>query len=305
MSILKVQNLTKTFSVKPAFTAVNNISFHLNEGEILGFLGPNGAGKTTTIQMLLGTLTPTSGVIEYFGKDFVKHRSDILQHVSFASTYLRLPPNLTVYENLDVFGRLYGLNKAERENRIKKYLILFDMWRFHQRKVSGLSAGQMTRVMLAKAFLPEPRIVLLDEPTASLDPDVSADIRAFVLERQLHHKTSIIFTSHNMAEVEEVCDRVLVIKNGVIIADQEPQILAKSVHRSRVRLLGLDRERFMQFALEHKLNFLQQPHEIEIELDEEQIGWLFSSLAHANITYSQVSIDQPTLEDYFLEVTKK
>lgn len=303
--ILVVENLVKEFKGRPPFLAVNNISFHLNEGEILGFLGPNGAGKTTTIQMLLGTLIPTSGRILYFGKDLVQYRSEILKQVSFASTYLRLPGSLTVYENLDVFGRLYGLDKEHRVANIKKYLLLFDMWNFKDRKVISLSAGQMTRVMLAKAFLPEPKIVLLDEPTASLDPDVCADIRAFVLEQQQLNSTSMIFTSHNMAEVEEVCDRVLVIKNGTIIADEKPEILAKSVLSSKVKLLGIDKDKLEKFALSNEIKLVFYPHETEIEIDEERIGWLFNAMAQAGLSFTQVSIEKPNLEDYFLHITKK
>ncbi len=141
------------------FTAVNGISFDLSQGEVLGFLGPNGAGKTTTMHMLLGTLTPTSGVITYFGKNFAKHRSEILQHVGFASAYTRLPGRLTIYENLDIYGRLYGLSSYDRAIGIKQFLKAFDMWQMKDKAVSGLSAGQLTRVMLAKAFLPKPKIV--------------------------------------------------------------------------------------------------------------------------------------------------
>lgn len=301
--ILTVDNLTKTFAGKIPFTAVDDLSFHLNEGEILGLLGPNGAGKTTTIQMLLGLLTPTFGKIKYFGKDLVSHRSEILQQLSFASTYLRLPPNLTVNENLDVFGRLYGLNKKARAQAIEKYLVLFDMWQFKDRKVVSLSAGQMTRVMLAKAFLPEPKVVLLDEPTASLDPDVCAEIRAFVLEQQERNQTSIIFTSHNMAEVEEVCDRVLVMKCGRIIANERPEILAKSVSEARVRLMGVEKTAFQQFA-NGLVTYRFLPHETEITIDEERIAWLFTAMAQRGLSFTQVSIEKPTLEDYFLHIAR-
>lgn len=300
-SVLNVQNLTKI--TRPRYKAVDNISFDLKQGEILGFLGPNGAGKTTTIQMLLGTLTPTSGTVSYFGKDLNHGKSDILKYVSFASTYLRLPPTLTVYENLDVYGRLYSLNKAQRSANIEKYLRFFDMWGFKNRKVAGLSAGQMTRVMLAKAFLPEPKVVLLDEPTASLDPDVCAVVRAFVLEQQRSQGTSMIFTSHNMAEVEEVCDRVLVIKHGKIIADEKPEILAQSVSMTKVCFLGIERDKFSTFA-EGKFKFEFHPHETIAFIDEGQISWLLSSMAQTGISFSQVSINKPNLEDYFLHIAR-
>lgn len=302
--VLAIRHLSKTFPGVPPFTAVHDVSFDLAPGEILGFLGPNGAGKTTTIQMLLGTLKPTSGSIHYFGQEFFHHRSTILQKVSFASTYLQLPKSLTVYENLDIFAKLYGLDKKQRALGIEKYLRLFDMWDFKDRDTRGLSAGQMTRVMLAKAFIPEPSIVLLDEPTASLDPDVCAEIRQFILMRQKELGTSMLFTSHNMAEVEEVCDRVLVLKEGRIIANEKPEILAKSVSHAKVRLLGVDRD-LWQTTFLGKLSYIFHPHEVEITIEEENIGSLFSAIANARISFSQVSIDKPRLEDYFLTIAKK
>lgn len=300
-NVLVVENLVKIFANN--FVAVDNISFALKEGEILGFLGPNGAGKTTSIQMLLGILKPTSGSITYLGKNFFTHRSEILQSVSFASSYLRLPPTLTVYENLDIYGRLYGLDKKMREANIDKYLKLFGMISYKNKKVLGLSAGQMTRVMLSKAFIVEPKIILLDEPTASLDPDVCAEIREFILAIKKSIKTSMLFTSHNMAEVEEVCDRVLVIKQGKIIADEKPENLAKSVAHTKIKLMGVNNDLLINLFKE-QLKITLLPHETEIEIEEEKIAWFFNSLSKAGIDYSQVSIDKPKLEDYFLKIAK-
>lgn len=300
-NVLVVENLVKIFANN--FVAVDNISFALKEGEILGFLGPNGAGKTTSIQMLLGILKPTSGSITYLGKNFFTHRSEILQSVSFASSYLRLPPTLTVYENLDIYGRLYGLDKKMREANIDKYLKLFGMISYKNKKVLGLSAGQMTRVMLSKAFIVEPKIILLDEPTASLDPDVCAEIREFILAIKKSIKTSMLFTSHNMAEVEEVCDRVLVIKQGKIIADEKPENLAKSVAHTKIKLMGVNNDLLINL-FKDQLKITLLPHETEIEIEEEKIAWFFNSLSKAGIDYSQVSIDKPKLEDYFLKIAK-
>ncbi len=155
------------------FTAVDKISFDLEKGEILGLLGPNGAGKSTTISMLLGVLTPTSGSIKYGSRDLAKHRSEIMQSVTFASTYIKMPWRLSVMENLTVYGYMYGLSRAEFYGRTKKFLQYFGVWEQRNKTMNDLSAGQITRIMLAKAFIPYPKIVLLDEPTASLDPDVS------------------------------------------------------------------------------------------------------------------------------------
>lgn len=219
--VLQVKNLTKKFG---QFMAVDKISFELKKGEILGLLGPNGAGKTTTIQMLLGTLTPTDGEIVYFGKDFFKHRSEVLQEVNYASAYSHLPWRLTVEENLQVYARMYGVENRRR--RIDRLLTEFGVSELRRKTVDSLSAGQKTRVMLCKAFINYPRLILLDEPTASLDPDIAAKVRQFLLAQQREYQVSMLFTSHNMAEVSEVCDRVIFLKQGQIVACDTPEKLA-------------------------------------------------------------------------------
>jgi len=313
MAVLVVNQLKKQFtsrdwpwSKKTTFTAVNGISFELQPAEILGLLGPNGAGKTTTIEMLLGTLTPSAGTISYFGKDFLTHRSDILKKVTFASAYVKLPSRLTIEENLDIFARLYGVPAAERSERIKRFLIMFDMWQYRNKQTANLSAGQITRVMLAKAFIPHPEVVLLDEPTASLDPDVAREVRQFVLEQKEQQGISVLFTSHNMDEVTQVCDRVLVMKKGNIIANNTPLELAASVSRCRVSLIisnGLDKA--IQHATTHQFTYKLYERTIEIEIDEHAIAPLLTKLVHAGVEYTQISIDKPTLEDYFVSISQK
>ena len=186
-SLLVVDSLVKRFetrrffSVVDTFTAVNTVSFELAKGEILGLLGPNGAGKTTIIQMLLDLLTPTSGSIQYFGKELSVHRSQILEQVSFASTYLKLPGSLTIEENLSVYAQLYGVPAKRVRERIEEKIADFDLHALRKRQSKTLSAGQLTRLMLAKAFLANPKVVLLDEPSAALDPDVALQMRRFIL----------------------------------------------------------------------------------------------------------------------------
>lgn len=311
MEPLVVNNLTKTFFPKTkflqkkSFTAVNDISFKLNPNEILGILGPNGAGKTTTIQMLLGILTPNVGEIIYFGKDFFKNRSEILKKVSFASAYDDLPARLTVQENLDLFGRLYGLSTDERKSQIKKLLGVFDIGNLKDQATGSLSAGQTTRTLLAKAFLPKSKIVLLDEPTSTLDPEIAHEVRKFILECKKQFGMSILFTSHNMDEVTELCDRVLVLKNGKIIADNTPLELAASVANSKIHLLITQGIKILTEYLEkNNLIFLQQENQFTIEIDEQKIGTFLAELAKKDILYSQISIDKPTLEEYFLSIIK-
>lgn len=310
-SILSVKNLHKAFSLrkrfwsKPTtFVAVHDISFDLHEGEILGLLGANGAGKTTTIQMLLGTLTATSGRINYFGKDFFSNQSEILQQIGCASGYERLPGVLTVWQNLDVFGRIYGLDVHEREKRINTMLEQFDMVRLRDQRTGTLSAGQATRLLLAKSFLSAPKVVLLDEPTASLDPTIAAQVRTFVMRQAREHGTSILFSSHNMEEVTQVCDRVFVMKQGNIIADNTPEQLAATIKNARLHLFITEgHDQLLQMLKEQQLNYTLDEHSIAIDIEEHHIGSFLNALALRAITYANVSIDKPTLEDYFLSVS--
>lgn len=309
--VLQVKNLTKVYPVKKSptsttthFTAVNNISFDVKKGEIVGILGPNGAGKTTTIQILLSVLKPTSGAVSYFGKDFFKYRSDILEHVSFASSYVRLPAQLKVSENLDIYAQLYGLSAKERAYQIEKYLKIFGMWNIADKETGFLSAGQMTRVMLAKAFISNPKIMLLDEPTASLDPDIAHDVRGFILEQQKATGLSILVTSHNMDEVTQICDRVLVLKKGEIIADNTPENLALSVSRTRIHLVVETLDPFVAFAHKHDLNYATDAHSITFEVDEQDVARLLMNTAQAGLSYSHISIHKPTLEDYFISIAR-
>lgn len=304
--VLSVKNLKKIYPGKIPFIAVGGISFELEKGEILGLLGSNGAGKTTTIQMLLSTLKPSSGSIEYFGKDFMSHRSEILKHVAFASTYVSLPWQLTVEQNLEVFGRLYGLSAQEREERIEPLLERFGIASKRKSYVSRLSAGQITRLMLVKAFMIRPKVALLDEPTASLDPDIAKDVIEFVFEQRDKFGTSILYTSHNMAEVAEVCDRILFLKQGKIVADDVPSNLAKSVSTSRIQLqVGDGMKRTVAIAERLKLKYEIDHRTIALELDEGQIAQLLSALAEAGVIYTNINILQPTLEDYFLHMVGK
>lgn len=313
MPILTVKHLAKTFSSglppftkRESFTAVNNISFDLDRGEILGFLGHNGAGKTTTIQMLLGTLTPTSGTITYFGKDFATNRIDILKKVSTASGYDKLHARLTVWENLDVVGRIYNIPNEHRIIQIESVLKSFDMWHMRDKEMGSLSAGQTTKVMLAKAFLPNPEIVILDEPTASLDPHSAHEVRTFILNAQKENNVSILLTSHNMEEVTQVCDRVLVLKDGAIIANSTPEQLATSVRTAHVHLvITHGTEKLIELLDQNNIAYKTEAHEISITIDEQRIADLLALLAEHKIKYSQISIDKPSLEDYFLSLARQ
>lgn len=303
MTILRVKNLYKKFS-NPDFVAVDGISFELAQGQVLGFLGPNGAGKTTTIQMLLSTMAPTSGEISYFGKDLATNRSEILSQVGFASTYVSLPGKLTVYENLFFCGQLYGVSRSILKERLEKLLKKFDMWQLKDRRAGTLSAGQMTRVMLIKAFCIEPQVMLLDEPTASLDPDVAQEVLTFIKEQQKQQGVSILFTSHKMDEVAQICDNVLVLKKGSIIAHDTPERLAALAGLARVELIVENPEAVIDWCCLNGIKAHAYGYLVTAKFEEHDIAGYLIRLAQAGLTYSQISIDKPTLEDYFLQISK-
>jgi len=188
-------------------------------------LGPNGAGKTTTIQMMLDIITPTSGEIKIFGKDMKHDREYILSNLNFSSPYVTLPGNLKVSENLITFARLYGLENPKQ--RIQELTKTFEIDSFMNKLTSTLSTGQLTRLNLSKAFLNNPKLLLLDEPTASLDPDIADKTVKLLKELQKKNKLTILYTSHNMKEVEELCDRIIFINKGKITDDGSPKQLVK------------------------------------------------------------------------------
>ncbi len=301
MAVLSVSHLTKKFG---SFTAVDDVSFELKEGEILGLLGPNGAGKTTTIQMLLGVLTPTAGEVSYFGKPLKENREDILEKVNFSSTYTDFPWTLTVRENLTFFSYFYDIK--DRKKRIMRIVDIFELNRLLDIQMQDLSAGQKTRVNLAKAFINFPKVLLLDEPTASLDPDAAVYIREFLLNQKKDFQVSIVLTSHNMAEVEEVCDRVIFINQGKIIADDTPEKLAKSIEISHVEFMIKDGlKRTIEYCQSNNITYRLESRYIIVDLHEAAIPEFLKILINKGIEYNEISIEKPTLEDYFLQVMKK
>ncbi len=217
---LSVRRLCKAYGET---IAVDGISFEVRHNEIVGLLGPNGAGKTTTISMVLGVLSPDTGEIAVEGIDLASHRSQALERTNFAAIYAPLPGNLTVEQNLRIFGRLYGVENLT--GRITALLQHFDLQRFRNVKYGVLSSGEQTRASLAKAMLNSPQLLLLDEPTASLDPAVARDVRDKIIDFVARSKAGVLWTSHNMSEVEEVCNRVLFLSRGRILLDGDPKAL--------------------------------------------------------------------------------
>ncbi|MEQ1885115.1 MAG: ABC transporter ATP-binding protein [Bryobacteraceae bacterium] len=220
VSALSVQNLRRSYG---DVHAVEDVSFDVRHNEIVGLLGPNGAGKTTTINMILGVLEPTGGSIHVEGIDLRTYRSQALKSTNFAAVYAPLPGNLTVYQNLNVFGMLYGVPSLQQ--RISELMQQFDLQRFRNTKCGALSSGEQTRASLAKALLNKPALLLLDEPTASLDPSTAQDIRLKIREFVGEYGGGVLWTSHNMYEVQGVCDRVLFLSHGKILLEGDPKVL--------------------------------------------------------------------------------
>ncbi len=218
--VLSVSRLCKTYGQT---VAVDGISFQVARNEIVGLLGPNGAGKTTTINMILGILSPTSGAIYVEGLDVATHRARALACTNFAAVYAPLPGNLTVAQNLRIFGMIYAVKDLAA--RVEELLRQFDLVRFRDRKSGVLSSGEQTRLCLAKAMLNRPQLLLLDEPTASLDPASARDIRAKIRDFAVQGTGGVLWTSHNMYEVQDVCDRVLFLSRGKILLEGDPRRL--------------------------------------------------------------------------------
>jgi len=221
-SLLSVLNLSKDYG---GTLAVDTLSFHVNLGEIVGLLGPNGAGKTTAINMILGVLEPTSGAVRIEDVDAWAHRRRALGVTNFAAVYAPLPGNLTVYQNLRIFGLLYGVRDLPA--RIGELLVRYDLEKFRDEKCGVLSSGEQTRVSLAKAMLNDPRLLLLDEPTASLDPATAREVRRKIREHVSQGQCGVLWTSHNMIEVQEVCDRVLFLSHGKVLLEGNPKTLPR------------------------------------------------------------------------------
>lgn len=215
-----MEHLTKRYGET---LAVDDISFQVAANEIVGLLGPNGAGKTTTISMILGVLEPTGGRIAITGIDLARKRKAALDKSNFSAVYAPLPGNLTVFENLRVFGLLYGVGNLA--TRIEELTDEFDLRRFRNVKCGLLSSGEQTRVSLAKAMINKPELLLLDEPTASLDPATARDVRDHIRRLATSENSGVLWTSHNMYEVEEVCHRVLFLSRGKILLEGDPRTL--------------------------------------------------------------------------------
>jgi ABC-2 type transport system ATP-binding protein len=232
---IAVEALTKRFA---GVLAVDHLSFSIAPGSVTGLLGGNGAGKSTTIGMIMGLILPTSGKVRVLGVDMLRDRYQVLARMNFESPYVDMPHRLTVRQNLEIFGRLYGVNAIEA--RIARLATDLALDAFVDRPSGQLSAGQKTRVALAKALINKPEVLLLDEPTASLDPDTADWVRTQIEEYRLAQGATVLLASHNMGEVERLCDRVIMLKEGRIVGDGSPKELLARFERNNLEEVFLD-----------------------------------------------------------------
>ena len=230
MKTIKVKNLTKVFNGK---LAINKINFSLEKNSILGILGPNGSGKSTTIGILLGLIKQTSGEI-YINDTYIneKNRLKFLNIMNFASPYTELPKRLTVMENLNIYVRLYDVKSIK--NRLEEIYDYFELYDLLKKKTGELSSGQKTRVALAKALINKPQILLLDEPTASLDPIVSEYLKSFIYEYKKTNNISILLSSHNMQEAQSLCDNIMILKKGEVIEQGNVNFILDKYNKNKL-----------------------------------------------------------------------
>jgi len=299
--LLEVHDLVKVFG---RARAVDGVSFTIPKGRIVGLLGPNGAGKTTTIHMLLGLITPTAGRIVYFGREFPRHRSACLQRINFASSFNTLQGRISVWENLAVFARLYGL-RAPRA-KIESLAAYFGVTALLHARYWDLSAGERTRVNLIKALLNDPELILMDEPTAALDPDIADKTLALIEEIRRVSGVSILYTSHDMHEVTRICDDVIILDRGRIFAHDTPLGLTKRIRTATLTLtFDGDRAVVERFLTERGARFrFTHPFSVAAESTKKELPSLIFDVATTGVWITDVDVKKPTLEDVFLTIAR-
>lgn len=301
MVVLSVSNLTKRFG---EFTAVNSISFDIKEGEAVGLLGPNGAGKTTTIQMLLGITTPTAGTINYFDKDFFLHKQYCLQRINFASAFNTLQGRISVRENLLVFAHLYQVPNPKK--KIDELVDYFEIRDLLDTRYWDLSTGQRTRANIVKSLINNPQIILMDEPTASLDPDIADKTLSLIEMLKKDRKISILYTSHNMAEVTRVCDNVVFLDRGKIVAYDTPFGLTKKIQSAKLTLT-FDGTKIPveEYLKENNLKYaFMKDHVVTIITEEKLIPKIIFGISKKEVWMTDIEVQKPTLEDVFLQIAR-
>lgn len=300
--VLEVDNLVKSYD---SFRAVDGVSFSVPKGKVVGFLGPNGAGKTTTIQMLLGITEKTSGSIKYFGRDFFTNREESLQRINFASAFNTLLGRISVMENLRVFAGLYQVKNPKK--KIMDLAAYFEVTDLLPQRYWDLSSGQKTRVNLMKSLLNDPELLLMDEPTASLDPDITDKTLTLIEDLRKSRNLSILYTSHNMDEITRICDEVIFIDHGKIVAHDTPLNLTKTITGAQLRLMFNEgKKEFEDYLKEEKQDYtFIDEHRVLINTTETQIPKIIFGAGKINIYITDIEVEKPNLEDVFLQIARK
>lgn len=301
-NVLEVSGLVKKYK---NFTAVDGISFCVPRGSVVGFLGPNGAGKTTTIQMLLGITERTGGNIKYFGEDFFQNRQSCLQRINFTSAFNTLLGRISVIENLIVFAGLYQIKNYK--NKISDLAEYFKVTNLLNKRYWDLSSGQKTRINLIKSLLNDPELLLMDEPTASLDPDITDKTLSLIEDLKKDRNLSILYTSHNMDEITRICDQVIFIDKGKIVAEDTPINLTKKITGAGLRLIFEGKkENVQKYLNQQKQKFeFHDDNTVYIDTTEDLIPTIIFGLDKSKVKIIDIEVEKPTLEDVFLEIARK
>jgi ABC-2 type transport system ATP-binding protein len=300
-NVLEVHNLVKNYG---SFRAVDGISFNVPKGKIIGLLGPNGAGKTTTIHMLLGITLLSSGKIMYFEKDFTKHREYCLQKINFTSSFNTLQGRISVWENLLVFAGLYQLKNPEK--KIHELLQYFEVEDLIDQKYWDLSAGQRSRVNIIKSLLNDPELILMDEPTASLDPDIADKMLTLIEDMRKTKGISVLYTSHDMNEVTRICDEVIFLSHGKIVAQDTPHNLTKRIPNAYVILQFDSTKNLLHQYLQEK----QYKHDfvdnstVRVLVEEKDIPKLIFGISKTGVYITNIELKKADLEDVFLQIAR-
>jgi ABC-2 type transport system ATP-binding protein len=300
--ILKVEGLVKNFGT---LRALGGVSFAIEKGSVVGLLGPNGAGKTTCIDILLGSTIPNGGRVEYFGHDFFSDKHAALKRINFASAYHNLQNRTTVRENLLVFAHLYEIEQPQR--RIDELLDYFEVRALANRRYGDLSAGQRTRVMLIKSLLNDPELILMDEPTASLDPDIADKTLSMIEDLRRDRELSILFTSHNMDEVDRICDEVIFLDRGEVVAHGTPSQLTRSIPHAELQM-AFEGEpaavmRYLD-AAKHVYRMLDESR-VVVTTTERDISQIIFDIRQMGTAITDVDTRKPDLEDVFLQIARR
>jgi ABC-2 type transport system ATP-binding protein len=300
-NLLEVENLRKNFG---PLEALKGISFAVPKGAIIGLLGPNGAGKTTCIDILLGATLPDGGSVRYFGKDFYAHRQESLGRINFASAYHNLQNRTSVRQNLLVFANLYEVEEPKKT--IERMAEYFEILGIMDRRFGDLSAGQRTRVSLIKSLLNGPDLILMDEPTASLDPDIADKTLGLIEELRQERQLSILFTSHRMDEVNRLCDEVIFLDRGQIVSKGRPAELTAAIPEAEVRVtIAGSLEPVLRYLDGHGLEYRVIGNEVFISALETQLGQLIHDVNQLSGSITSLDVNKSDLEDVFLAIARR